>query len=113
MSTSSDTSNATGTQALPPIRHDPGRGRFEVTVDGHRCVCDYRLEDGGSSPGQSVMAIVHTGVPTAVGGRGIAAALVAEALSWARAQGLRVDPICSYVAVYMRRHRETQDLLRT
>jgi predicted GNAT family acetyltransferase len=37
--------------------------------------------------------------------------LVAEALRWARTQGLRVQPRCSYVAAYMRRHPETQDLL--
>ena len=35
------------------------------------------------------------------------------ALSWARAQGLRVNPVCSYVAVYIRRHAEWQDLLPT
>lgn len=92
------------------IQHDAVRRRFEAVVDGHRCICDYRLE-GGETPDQRVMAIVHTGVPSAVGGRGIAAELVAEALAWARSQSLKVDPVCSYVAVYMRRHRETQDLL--
>jgi predicted GNAT family acetyltransferase len=44
-------------------------------------------------------------------GQGLAAALVAQALDWARQQGLRVRPTCSYVASYMRRHPETQDLL--
>jgi uncharacterized protein len=92
------------------IQHDTVRRRFEAVVDGHRCVCDYRLEDS-ETPEQRVMAIVHTGVPSAVGGRGIAAELVAEALAWARSQSLKVDPVCSYVAVYMRRHRETRDLL--
>ena len=33
------------------------------------------------------------------------------ALAHARAQGLRVRPVCSYVQVYMRRHPDTQDLL--
>ena len=55
--------------------------------------------------------MTHTEVPPAFEGRGIAAALVREALAWARAQGLKVWPLCSYVAVYMRRHPETQDLL--
>jgi uncharacterized protein len=92
------------------IQHDTVHGCFEAVVDGHRCVCDYRLEDG-ETPDQRIMAIVHTSVPSAVGGRGIAAELVAAALAWARSQSLKVDPVCSYVAVYMRRHRETQDLL--
>ena len=53
----------------------------------------------------------YTGVPSAVGGRGIAAELVRVALAWAESQGYTVEPSCSYVEVYMRRHPETQKLL--
>ena len=86
------------------IEHRPDEQRFVAMVDGHACEADYRL-----SPG--VMWMTHTGVPRPLEGRGIAAQLVAHALDWARAQGLKVKPSCSYVAVYMRRHPETQDLL--
>lgn len=86
------------------IEHFPERGRFEATVEGQACVCDYRLADG-------VMQLVHTGVPRALEGRGIAARLVAAALAHARASGLKVLPVCSYVQAYMRRHPETLELL--
>jgi uncharacterized protein len=86
------------------ITHRADIGRFEAIVDGLQCEADYRLQDG-------VMVMTHTGVPRALEGRGIAAQLVAAALAHARAQGWRVRPLCSYVAVYMRRHPETQDLL--
>jgi uncharacterized protein len=86
------------------IVHNAAACSFEAVVDGHRCECDYRLAG-------DVMWMTHTGVPRELEGRGIAAQLVATALAWARAQGLRVKPTCSYVAVYMRRHAETQDLL--
>lgn len=86
------------------IIHDAALGRFETTVEGLRCECDYRLQDG-------VMVMTHTGVPPQLEGRGIAAQLVAAALAHARAEGWRVRPLCSYVAVYMRRHADTQDLL--
>lgn len=86
------------------VAHEPGRSRFVADVDGAEAVCVYR-RDG------DVMAIVHTEVPPAAQGRGIAGAVVAAALDWARREGLRVRPLCSYVAAYMRRHRETQDLL--
>jgi predicted GNAT family acetyltransferase len=36
---------------------------------------------------------------------------VKTALAYARAQGLKVQPSCSYVRVYMKRHPETLDLL--
>lgn len=86
------------------ITHQPQAGRFEAIVEGLRCEADYHLRDG-------IMHITHTGVPPALEGRGIAAQLVQTALTWARAQGLRVNPVCSYVAVYVRRHPEWQDLL--
>jgi predicted GNAT family acetyltransferase len=86
------------------VDHNLAAARFEVTVEGRHCVADYRLVG-------SVMAMTHTYVPPALEGRGIAAALVAAALAHARSAGLRVRPSCSYVAAYMRRHRETLDLL--
>lgn len=94
----------TGTPATPEVTHDTAGQRFVAVVDGLECECAYRLRDG-------VAALVHTEVPRALEGRGIAAALVRAALTWARAEGLKVRPSCSYVAVYMRRHPETQDLL--
>lgn len=88
---------------LSPV-HMPERFCFEMTVDGLRCELDYQLEAG-------LMTITHTGVPRALEGRGIAAQLVESALDWAREQGCKVKPVCSYAVVYMRRHPETQDLL--
>ena len=86
------------------IAHDAAASRFEASVTGGMAECTYRLQG-------DVMNIVHTEVPPASEGRGIAAALVQAALAHARAQGLRVRPSCSYVRAYMRRHPETQDLL--
>jgi hypothetical protein len=92
----------TAPQALA-IEHLPERGRFQVVVDGLRCVCDYRLAG-------DVMVMTHTEVPDELAGRGIAAALVAQALRHAREHGLKVRPACSYVQAYLRRHPETNDL---
>ncbi len=86
------------------VRHNTARQRFEATVDGQECVADYQMNG-------NVMVMTHTGVPQAAGGRGVAAELVKAALAHARDQGFQVEPACSYVAVYMRRHPETQDLL--
>jgi predicted GNAT family acetyltransferase len=85
------------------VTHDTARQRFETTVDGLLCVADYQLRG-------NVMWMTHTGVPSAVGGRGIAAELVRVALAWAEEQGYTVEPSCSYVEVYMRRHPQTQKL---
>lgn len=86
------------------IRHDRNARRFETVVEGHRCELDYQLSGG-------VMTITHTGVPAAVGGRGIAAALVKQAFATAREEGWKVRTACSYARVYAERHPELSPLL--
>jgi predicted GNAT family acetyltransferase len=87
------------------IHHEADRQRFTISVDGHTCVLDYELSD-------SVMTITHTGVPAAVGGKGIAAALTQVALDTARERQWQVIPRCSYAAVYLERHPQYADLKR-
>ncbi|GAA0781448.1 GNAT family N-acetyltransferase [Castellaniella ginsengisoli] len=86
------------------IRHEEAARRFTWTEDGQLCVLDYTLEG-------AVASFTHTGVPAPVGGRGIAADLVRAGLDTARARGWRVRPLCSYVAAYVKRHPEYQDLV--
>lgn len=86
------------------VVHNPAASRFEARVGGGLAVCAYH-EVGG------VLHLTHTEVPPMLQGQGIAAQLVQATLDWARAEGRRVRPLCSYVAAYMRRHPETRDLL--
>ena len=82
------------------IDHDPTTNRFTTEVDGQRSVLSYRIAG-------DVMQIVHTAVPPAVAGRGIAGALVKAAMGLAQRGGLRVDPQCAYARSYLQRHPET------
>ncbi len=88
----------------PVVQHRPDQHRFEVIVEGVRCVLEYRLND-------QVMRITHTGVPSEVGGRGLAGALTRAALEHARSAGWKVIPACSYAAQFIERHPEYGDLL--
>ena len=88
------------------VRHNAAAGRFEAEVEGGVAHADYRMQG-------DVMRIVHTEVPQAAEGKGIAGAVVKAALEHARAHRLRVMPMCSYVRSYMRRHPETHDLLES
>jgi uncharacterized protein len=85
------------------VQHNIDQQRFESHVDGVLCVADYQLSG-------EVMHMTHTEVPAALGGRGIAAALVEAAFAHARTANLKINPACSYVRLYMQRHPETQDL---
>lgn len=85
------------------IQRNLAAQRLETTVDGELCVLDYRLQ------GQ-VLAIEHVGVPPAVAGRGIAAALTQAAFDLARASHWCVIPHCAYAATWLERHPQYQDL---
>ncbi|MCR5868414.1 MULTISPECIES: GNAT family N-acetyltransferase [Aquincola] len=86
------------------VTHDAAAGRFQAVVDGQRCELDYVLQG-------DVAVMHHTVVPRALEGRGIASRMARVALQHAREAGWRVQPSCSFMAAYMRRHPETQDLL--
>ena len=90
------------------ITHNFAAQGFEGVAAGQpghdAAVCSYRRQG-------DVLVLHHTEVPHALQGQGLAGELVQAVLDWARAQGLRVRPMCSYVAAYMRRHPQTQDLL--
>lgn len=94
----------TGEQRTLDVRHNEAARRFEADVDGGVARADYRMQG-------DVMGIVHTEVPMAAEGRGVAGQVVRAALDHARRHGLRVAPMCSYVRAYMQRHPETHDLL--
>ena len=88
----------------PEVHNDPDARRLHTRVEGHEAELRYSLRDGR-------MVIDHTGVPDAIGGRGIAGILVKAALDLARARGWRVVPACSYSAAYVQRHPEYADLI--
>ena len=60
--------------------------------------------------GERLVAL-HTEVPPAFGGRGIASKLVRRVLDDARAGGYRVTPRCPFFAAHFERHPEDADVL--
>ena len=86
------------------IRHDAEAGRFSVVVEGLEAEIEYRRDNG-------TITILHTGVPSPIGGRGIAGDLVRAALDHARAAGWKVEAQCSYSSAWIAKHPEYQDLL--
>ena len=50
--------------------------------------------------------LIHTEVPKALEGQGIGSALVKQTLMDIDEQGLRLVPLCPFVAAYVERHAE-------
>lgn len=88
---------------------------LEQTSNGGRWVA--RTFEGPDSEltfqirGDGALLADHTLVPQELAGRGIAAALVARAVTYARVHGLRIEPRCSYVVAAFKRHPEYRDVL--
>ncbi len=87
------------------VRDNTGRHRFELDADGHLAFSNYKREG-------STITIMHTEVPKELNGRGIGSTLARGLLDIARAQGLKVVPLCPFVAGYIAKHPEYADLLR-
>ncbi|MBS1850758.1 MAG: N-acetyltransferase [Acidobacteria bacterium] len=79
-------------------------GRFELEKDGLVAYLEYTLTG-------KVLALIHSEVPEALRGQGLAAALAENALQWARAHHLKVDVICPSVEHYLAEHPEYNDLV--
>lgn len=90
--------------AAIPVVHDTNAKRFEINLDGETAYSKYLLAGGK-------IIIEHTEVPEALEGRGLAGRIVSTALDYARAQNLKVLPVCPFAKSYIGRHREYQDLL--
>jgi predicted GNAT family acetyltransferase len=87
------------------VRDNAAQHRFELEVEGHMATLYYRLEPG-------VITLVHTEVPEALGGRGVGSTLVRGALEAIRAKGLKLVVKCPFVAAYMGKHPEFNDLVK-
>lgn len=83
----------------------PERERYEIVVDGELAgFVQYRERNGA-------LDLVHTEVLPAFEGRGLAGRVAQYALDDARRKGRQIVPSCSYIARYVERRPELQDLL--
>ena len=85
---------------LTDIRHDTGRRRFYVTLEGETALVDYNLTDGA-------LDVRHTYVPPSLEGRGIASRLVGAAYDYAREEGLTFKATCSYAIAWLQRKKNS------
>ena len=87
------------------VLHEPAENRFAIHTGGVTAVLEYQLFE-------DKVVYTHTEVPPALEGKGIGSRLVKAGLDWARSEGLRVVPVCTFVARYVERHPEYADLTK-
>jgi predicted GNAT family acetyltransferase len=79
-------------------------GRFETTLEDETAFAEYKLHE-------RTLVLPHTLVPESLGGKGIGSALAEAALSYARANDLKVYPSCPFIKAYIKKHPEHLDLI--
>jgi uncharacterized protein len=91
--------------ATPEVTDDPAAGRFEIRLDGQLAGAAYYSRRGDR------VVFTHTEVDDAFEGRGVGSALARGALDAVRARGERVVVVCPFIAGYIAKHAEYQDLV--
>jgi uncharacterized protein len=80
------------------------QSRFELEEGGLTAFADYRARG-------DVLVVPHVEAPVALRGTGAAGRLMEGMLTLMRERGQKISPVCPYAEIYMRRHKEWQDLL--
>ena len=81
------------------------RSRFELDEMGQTAYLEFDLDSGGW------ITLLHTEVPEALRGRGIAGTLAKTGLEYARDNNLKVDVVCPMAANFLSKHPEFQPLV--
>ncbi|MFF9025974.1 GNAT family N-acetyltransferase [Streptomyces eurythermus] len=94
----------TDTPTTPTVERVDARHRYEIRVDGQRAgLTAYR--DRGEQ-----RVFFHTEIDPAYAGQGLASQLIRAALGDVRSSGGRVVPVCPFVAAYLSKHDDYDDL---
>ena len=89
-----------------PVTDNAAKHRFELEVEGHVAFAEYTLEG-------KTITFTHTVVPEQLGGKGVGSKLASGALDLVRSKGLRVVAQCPFIAGYIAKKSEYQDLLKS
>ena len=88
---------------MSDVHDNSDQQRFELVEQGHLAFAEYRIEG-------DVITFTHTIVPASLQGMGVGSRLIEGALSEVRRRGLKVRATCTFVAAYLARHPEWQDI---
>ncbi|MBD3414849.1 MAG: GNAT family N-acetyltransferase [Candidatus Aminicenantes bacterium] len=87
------------------VRHERTARRFAVRLDKKIGYLSYE------KPEPRILDYAHVYVPPEFRNKGIADKLTQTALDYARENNFSVIPSCSYVAMYVRKHKKYRDIL--
>lgn len=89
------------TENTSTVNHLPDENKFIISLAEGPAFLEYEMDTAGT------MMVMHTEVPEAKSGKGHAAELARAAMIYAQENGLKVMPYCTFMAVFLKRNKET------
>jgi len=87
------------------ILHDEADSKFFIVIDGSEAYLRYIYINNNT------IELIKTYVPPELRDRGLAGEIVRTGLNFAEEKKLKIIPSCSYVATFVKRHKEYEHLL--
>ena len=78
--------------------------RFEMMVEDNRAIIEFEQNN-------FTIKLLHTEVPPALEGKGVATALIEKTLEYIEHNHFRLIPLCPFVVAYLKRHPQWNMLL--
>lgn len=90
---------------MSAVINNPSHSRYELAEEGVTAFANYRREG-------DVLTIPYVESPPELRGKGTAGRLMEGVAAHARAENLKIVPICGYAVSWFQRHPEHRDLLK-
>ncbi len=87
------------------VRHDEDQQRYVLEVNGQALGFAQYQEEGDRQ------VFTHTEIDESLAGQGMGSTLVRESLNDARQRGKRIVPVCEFIAAYVKKHPDWNDIV--
>ncbi|GAB3523249.1 GNAT family N-acetyltransferase [Emticicia fontis] len=81
----------------PQVKHQPDDNLFLINIGNDMAYQEYIKK-------QDEIIITHTEVPRELEGKGLGSLLAKNALQYAEENNLKLNPLCPFMAAYVRKH---------
>jgi predicted GNAT family acetyltransferase len=94
--------------SMNTFRDDPAAHRASMDFDADGKTAEVWVDYSRQG---DTLALLHVEADTALRGSGAAGTFMQALTDYARAEGLKLRPVCSYAVAWLRRHKEAADVV--
>ncbi len=92
-------------EKVPKLINNENAKQYELEAEGLKARIEYIIAKN------NVIYLTHTEVPSQLEGKGIGSTIVKLALEDIKSREMQLMPLCPFVAAYIKRHEEWNEIL--